>query len=455
MGTKNKSNKEIINNNKLSNIVAIIGRPNVGKSMLFNRLIESREAIVDETSGVTRDRHYGHVEWCGKAFSVIDTGGYIHGSGDSFEPEIRKQVKIAMDEADVILFMVDVITGVTDLDLTVAELVRKSGKKVVLVANKVDNYARQNDANEFYSLGLGEVFCISSINGSGTGELLDKVISLFEKEHTDDTAGLPKFAIVGQPNVGKSSFLNALIGEERSIVTPIAGTTRDSINTHYNSFGFEFLLIDTAGLRRKSKVKEDIEFYSVMRAIKSIEEADVCILMIDATQGLSAQDLNIFHLAEKNNKGIVILVNKWDLVEKDTHSTKKFTEAIKAKIVPFSDVPILFVSVQDKQRIHKALEIALKVYKCRSFKIPTSKLNKIMLPIIEHNPPPATKGKHIKIKYITQMPANTPAFAFFCNMPQYIKEQYKRFIENQLRDNFDLSGVPISIYFRGRDGEEE
>ncbi len=410
---------------------------------------------MDEVSGVTRDRHYGHVEWCGKAFSVIDTGGYIYGSEDVFESEIRKQVKIAIEEADVLLFLVDVITGITDLDLEVACLIRKTNKKVVLVANKVDNSARINDANEFYSLGLGEVFCISSINGSGTGELLDKVVNLFEKEHVDENEGLPKFAIVGQPNVGKSSFLNTLIGEDRSIVTPIAGTTRDSINTRYNAYGFDFLLIDTAGLRRKSKVKEDIEFYSVMRAIRSIEESDVCILMIDAKEGMSAQDINIFHLADKNKKGIVILVNKWDLMEKDTNSSKKYIEAIKAKISPFTDVPILFVSVHEKQRIHKALETAVQVFNARASKISTSKLNKIMLPIIEFNPPPATKGKHIKIKYVTQLPSKTPAFAFFCNMPQYIKEQYRRFIENKLREHFDLAGVPISIYFRGKDGEEE
>ena len=439
----------------MSNIVAIIGRPNVGKSTLFNRLIEAREAIVDEVSGVTRDRHYGHVEWCGKAFSVIDTGGYIHGSEDVFESEIRKQVKIAIEDADILLFMVDVVTGITDLDLEVACLIRKSNKKVVVVVNKVDNSKRIIDANEFYSLGLGEVFCISAVSGSGTGELLDKVVSLFEKEHVDENEGLPKFAIVGQPNVGKSSFLNTLIGEDRSIVTPIAGTTRDSINTRYNAFGFDFLLIDTAGLRRKSRVKEDIEFYSVMRAIRSIEESDVCILMIDAQEGMSAQDINIFHLADKNKKGIVILVNKWDLIEKDTNSSKKYIEAIKAKIAPFTDVPILFVSVHEKQRIHKALETAVEVFNSRAAKIPTSKLNKIMLPIIENNPPPATKGKHIKIKYITQLPSKTPAFAFFCNMPQYIKEQYRRFIENKLRDQFNLSGVPISIYFRGKDGEED
>jgi GTP-binding protein len=439
----------------MSNIVAIIGRPNVGKSTLFNRLIEAREAIVDEVSGVTRDRHYGHVEWCGKAFSVIDTGGYIHGSEDVFESEIRKQVKIAIEEADILLFMVDVITGITDLDLEVAGLIRKSNKKVVIVANKVDNNKRIIDANEFFSLGLGEIYCISAVSGSGTGELLDKVVSLFDKEYVDDTEGLPKFAIVGQPNVGKSSFLNTLIGEDRSIVTPIAGTTRDSINTRYNAYGFDFLLIDTAGLRRKSRVKEDIEFYSVMRAIRSIEESDVCILMIDAQEGMSAQDINIFHLADKNKKGIVILVNKWDLVEKDTNSTKRYIEAIKAKIAPFTDVPILFVSVHEKQRIHKALETAVQVFNNRAAKIPTSKLNKIMLPIIEHNPPPATKGKHIKVKYVTMLPIKTPSFAFFCNMPQYIKEQYRRFIENKLRDNFDLSGVPISIYFRGKDGEED
>lgn len=436
----------------MANIVAIVGRPNVGKSTFFNRLTESRKAIVDEVSGVTRDRHYGKVEWNGRTFSLIDTGGYIHQSGDVFEKEIQRQVQLAVDEASIILFVVDVTEGLTDLDKDVAKLLRKSKKPTLVVANKADNAMRQNETGEFYALGLGEVFGLSSINGSGTGELLDTLVGMFDESHIEET-DLPKLAIIGQPNVGKSSLLNALIGEERTIVTPVAGTTRDTIYTRYQSFGFDFLLIDTAGLRKKRNVKEDIEFYSVMRSIRAIEEADVCLLLIDATKGINGQDINIFRLIERNYKGGVIIVNKWDLVEKDTHSTKKFEAEIREKLAPFDDVPIVFTSVMEKQRIHKSLEIALEVYKRKIQKIPTSKLNKILLPLVEHNPPPSLKGKNISIKYITQLPGHHPAFAFFCNLPQYIKDPYKRFLENKIRENFDFSGVPITIYFRSKDGE--
>ncbi len=440
----------------MSNIVAIVGRPNVGKSTLFNRLIESRKAIVDEQSGVTRDRHYGHAEWTGKRFSVIDTGGYVKGSDDIFEGEIRKQVDIAIEEATVILFVVDVESGVTDLDDAVANMLRKSKKKIFLVVNKVDNNSRINDASVFYKFGLGEPFCLSSINGGGTGELLDAVVAEFPNDYVDPHEGLPKFAIIGQPNVGKSSLLNTLIGEERTIVTNIAGTTRDTINQRYSKFGHDFILVDTAGLRRKARVKEDVEFYSVLRSIRAIEDSDVCILMIDAENGLTAQDLAIFHLLEKNKKGAIIVVNKWDLVEdKDSQSAKKFADKIKEKLLPFSDVPILFTSVHTKQRIFQVLETAVKVYESRKQKIPTSKLNKVMLPIIEGNPPAATKGKHIKIKYIAQLPTPVPQFAFFCNHPKYITESYRRFLENKLRDNFDLSGVPINIFFRAKDKGDE
>ncbi|MES2874326.1 MAG: ribosome biogenesis GTPase Der [Bacteroidota bacterium] len=431
----------------MSNIVAIVGRPNVGKSTLYNRLTETRKAIVDDYSGVTRDRHYGTAEWTDKHFTVIDTGGYVAHSDDVFEAAIREQVVIAIEEATVILFMVDVVTGITDLDDDIAKLLRRSKKPVFVVVNKVDNNQRLNDASIFYSLGLGEIYSLSAMSGSGTGELLDEVIKHFEDEPEDENQ-LPKYAIVGRPNVGKSSLINALIGKERNIVTPIAGTTRDSIHIHYNQYGHEFMLIDTAGLRKKTKVKENIEFYSVMRTIKALEEADVIILMIDAVEGIESQDINIFHLAEKNKKGVVILVNKWDLIEKNTKTTGVFEDTIRDKIAPFSDVPIVFTSVVEKQRIYKSLEAASKVYENKLKKIPTSKLNDVMLPIIENYPPPAVKGKYVKIKYVTQINASSPMFAFFCNLPQYIKEPYKRFIENKLRENFDFTGVPIQIYFR-------
>lgn len=431
----------------MSNIVAIVGRPNVGKSTLYNRLTETRKAIVDDMSGVTRDRHYGLAEWIGKPFTVVDTGGYVAHSEDVFEAAIREQVMIAIEEATVILFMVDVTTGITDLDDSIADILRRSKKPVLVVANKVDNNALINESHIFYSLGLGDIYCISSMTGSGTGELLDEVVSHFQEEQ-EEASTLPKFTIVGRPNVGKSSLINALIGKDRNIVTPIAGTTRDSIHIHYNQFGHEFMLIDTAGLRKKTKVKENIEFYSVMRTIKAIEEADVNILMIDAVDGIESQDINIFHLAEKNKKGIVILINKWDLIEKNHKTTKVFEETIKERLSPFTDVPIIFTSVIEKQRIFKAIEAATAVFENKTKKIPTSKLNDVMLPIIENNPPPALKGKHIKIKYITQIQASSPMFAFFCNLPQYIKDPYKRFLENKLRENFDFTGVPIQIFFR-------
>lgn len=431
----------------MANIMAIVGRPNVGKSTLYNRLTESRKAIVDDFSGVTRDRHYGEAEWIGKKFTVIDTGGYVHGSEDVFEAAIREQVLIAIEEASVILFMVDVTTGITDLDDEIARLLRRSKKPVYVVVNKVDHALLQQETAIFYSFGLGEIYPISSATGSGTGELLDEAVKHFEDLPEDETE-LPKYAVVGRPNVGKSSFINALIGKERNIVTPVAGTTRDSIRIHYNQFGHEFMLIDTAGLRRKAKVRENIEFYSVMRTIKALEEADVVILMLDAEEGIEAQDINIFRLAEKNKKGIIILVNKWDLIEKNHKTTNVFEEMIQEKISPFTDVPIVFTSVIDKQRIFKAIEVAREVYNNKTKTIPTSKLNDVLLPIIENYPPPATKGKYIKIKYITQLKGRSPMFAFFCNLPQYIKEPYKRFIENKLREHFDFTGVPIQIYFR-------
>lgn len=433
----------------MSNIVAIVGRPNVGKSTFFNRLIKRREAIVDAVSGVTRDRHYGKSDWNGVEFSLIDTGGYVVGSDDIFEAEIDKQVELAIDEADAIIFMVDVESGVTGMDEEVAALLRKVDKPVFLAINKVDNGARAADAVEFYSLGLGEYYTIASINGSGTGELLDALVdALPEKEETEEDE-LPRFAVVGRPNAGKSSFINALIGEDRYIVTDIAGTTRDAIDTKYNRFGFEFNLVDTAGIRRKAKVKEDLEFYSVMRSVRAIEHSDVCLLLVDATRGFDSQVQNIFWLAERNRKGIVILVNKWDLVEnKESNTLKDFEKHIRKEIEPFTDVPVVFISALTKQRIFKAIETAVEVYKNRSKKIKTSVMNDTMLPIIEHNPPPAYKGKYVKIKYCMQLPTPQPQFAFFCNLPQYVREPYKRFLENQLRKQFDFHGVPVAVYFR-------
>lgn len=434
----------------MNNIVAIVGRPNVGKSTFFNRLIQRREAIVDSVSGVTRDRNYGKSEWNGKEFSVIDTGGYIKGSDDIFEAEIRRQVELAIDEADIIVFVVDVEEGITPMDEEVAKLLRKVTKPVLLAVNKVDNAMRESDAVEFYNLGLGEYYTIAGMSGSGTGELLDALVDLLPEavEPDEDAEALPRFAVVGRPNAGKSSFINALIGEDRYIVTDIAGTTRDAIDTKYNRFGFEFNLVDTAGIRRKAKVKEDLEFYSVMRSVRAIEHSDICILVIDATRGFEGQDQSIFWLAEKNRKGVVILVNKWDLIEKDTMSTRDYERKIREELQPFTDVPILFVSALTKQRLLKALETSVQVFENRKQRIQTSKLNDLMLPIIENNPPPALKGKYIKIKYCMQLPTQTPQFVFFCNLPQYVKEPYKRFIENKLRENFDFSGVPIDIYFR-------
>ncbi|RWX03815.1 ribosome biogenesis GTPase Der [Flavobacterium cerinum] len=434
----------------MNNIVAIVGRPNVGKSTFFNRLIQRREAIVDSVSGVTRDRNYGKSEWNGKEFSVIDTGGYIKGSDDIFEAEIRRQVELAIDEADVIIFLVDVEEGITPMDAEVAKLLRKVTKPVMVAVNKVDNSMREKDAVEFYNLGLGEYFTIAGMSGSGTGDLLDALVKLLPDAVAPDenAIALPRFAVVGRPNAGKSSIINALIGEDRYIVTDIAGTTRDSIDTAYNRFGFEFNLVDTAGIRRKAKVKEDLEFYSVMRSVRAIEHSDICILVIDATRGFEGQDQSIFWLAEKNRKGVVILVNKWDLVEKDTMSTRDYERKIREELQPFTDVPILFVSAITKQRLIKALETAVEVFENRKQRIATSKFNETMLPIIEAMPPPALKGKYVKIKFCMQLPTATPQFVFFCNMPQYVKEPYKRFLENKMREIYNLSGVPIDIYFR-------
>jgi GTPase len=432
----------------MGNIVAVVGRPNVGKSTFFNRLIQRREAIVDAVSGVTRDRHYGKSDWNGKEFSLIDTGGYVVGSDDVFEAEIDKQVELAIDEADAIIFVVDVETGVTGMDEDVAKLLRKVKKPVFLAVNKVDNSKRAEDAVEFYALGLGDYYTIAAINGSGTGDLLDAVVKALPEKEEVEESNLPRFAVVGRPNAGKSSFINALIGEDRYIVTDIAGTTRDSIDTKYNRFGFEFNLVDTAGIRRKAKVKEDLEFYSVMRSVRAIEHSDVCLVVVDATRGFDSQVQNIFWLAEKNRKGVVILVNKWDLVEKETKTANEFEKLIRKKVEPFTDVPIVFISVLNKQRIFKAIETAVEVYKNKSKKIKTSVLNDTLLPIIDNYPPPANKGKFVKIKYIMQLPTPQPQFAFFCNLPQYVKEPYKRFLENKLREHFDFNGVPVTVYMR-------
>lgn len=432
----------------MSKIVAIVGRPNVGKSTLFNRLTESREAIVDEVSGVTRDRNYGKANWNGVDFSVIDTGGYVENSDDIFEEEINKQVILAIEEADAIIFLTDVTVGIHELDRSVSSMLRRSKKQIFLVVNKVDNNERLTDATEFYSLGLGDYFPLSSINGSGTGELLDAVVKALPEEKPEEETDLPRVAIVGRPNVGKSSLVNSLLGEERNIVTPIAGTTRDSIYTRYNKYNHDFMLVDTAGLRKKAKVSEDLEFYSVMRAVKTIENSDICLLLVDATRGIEAQDINILSLIQKNSKGMIILVNKWDLVEKDNKTTLRFEQDIREKTSPFTDYPILFISATNKQRIHKILELVAEVHGNRTRKIQTAKLNEVMLEAIKVNPPPSLKGKYIRIKYVTQLPTHTPTFAFFCNLPQYVKDPYKRYLENRLRENFSLTGVPIKIFFR-------
>ncbi len=434
----------------MSNIIAIVGRPNVGKSTLFNRLTESSNAIVKEVSGVTRDRLYGRGEWNGFQFSVIDTGGYVQGSEDIFEEEIRKQVIIAIEEANVILFMLDVTTGIVDLDESVAKLLRKSKKKVFVIANKVDNTGRIGLSSEFYQFGLGDVYDLSATNGSGTGEILDDVVKCFDIEDASvrETDELPRIAIVGKPNVGKSSLVNALTGEVRNIVTDISGTTRDSINTRYKGFGFDFMMVDTAGIRKKAKVTEDLEYYSVLRSVRTIESADVCIFMIDATEGIQKQDLHIYYVIEKNSKGVVVVVNKWDLVEKETNTMMEYEEKIRAQLAPFNDVPIIFTSTITKQRLHKAVEAAMTVYENRTKKIATSVINDVMLEVIAATPPPSIKGKYIRIKYIQQLPTYGPSFAFFCNLPQYIPDSYKRFLENRLREKFDFCGVPVRIYFR-------
>lgn len=435
----------------MGNLVAIVGRPNVGKSTLFNRLTKSRQAIVNEQAGTTRDRQYGKSEWLGKEFSVVDTGGWVVNSDDVFEEEIRKQVMLAIDEADVILFVVDVMNGVTDLDMEVAEILRRSKTPVLLVANKTDNNDLQYNAAEFYSLGLGDPYCVSALSGSGTGDLLDLVLSKFKKETpeilNDD---IPRFAVVGRPNAGKSSIINAFIGEDRNIVTEIAGTTRDSIYTRYNKFGFDFYLVDTAGIRKKNKVSEDLEYYSVIRSIRSIENSDVCILMLDATRGIEGQDLNIFSLVQRNQKGLVVVVNKWDLIEDKTAKVMKgYEDAIRNRLAPFTDFPIVFTSALTKQRILKVLELAKEVYQARTTRIPTARLNEELLPLIEAYPPPSNKGKYIKIKYITQLPnTQVPSFVFFANLPQYVKEPYRRFLENKIRERWKLSGTPINIFIR-------
>jgi GTP-binding protein len=433
----------------MSNLIAIVGRPNVGKSTLFNRLTESRDAITDDTPGTTRDRHYGKSEWGGREFTVIDTGGYISGSEDVFETEINKQVKMAVEECDLVIFVTDTRTGITDLDESVAELLRKTRKPILIAVNKVDNSAMIPQTAEFYSLGVGEVFPVSAISGSGTGELLDEIIKHLKPETETDEPDIPRFAVVGRPNVGKSSLVNALLGTEKHIVTPVAGTTRDTIHTRYNRFGFDFFLVDTAGLRKKSKVSEDIEFYSVMRTIRAIEACDVALLMLDATQGLEAQDLNILHLIEKNHKGLVVLVNKWDLVEKDHKSTEAYKKIILERTAPFTDFPVIFTSALTKQRVLKALEEAVTVYQNRKKRVSTSELNEFLQETIENYPPPAVKGKLIHIKYATQLPNQAcPTFVFFCNSPQYVKDPYRRYLENKLREKFDFSGSPLRIFMR-------
>lgn len=430
-------------------LVAIVGRPNVGKSTLFNRLVGQRQAIVDSEAGTTRDRHYGKTDWNGREFSIIDTGGYSVNSEDIFEDEIRRQVLLAIDEADVILFLVEVGTGVTDLDMMMAEILRRAGKKTILVCNKVDNYDLIYSSNDFYSLGLGDPVCISSMSGSGTGDLMDEILKRLPEDcSAEEEADLPRITVVGRPNVGKSSLTNALLGQERNIVTNIAGTTRDSIHTRYNKFGMDFYLVDTAGMRKKGSTMEDLEFYSVMRSIRAIEASDVCILMIDAQQGLESQDLNIHNLIVRNRKGCVIVVNKWDLVEKENNTMKQWREFIASKLAPFNDIPVIFTSVLQKQRIMEVLQTALRVYASRRRRIPTSEFNDYMLPIIEQTPPPTTKGKYIRIKYAMQLPTPTPQFVFFANLPQYVRENYRRFIENTIREHWDFSGVPIQIYFR-------
>ena len=432
----------------MSNVVAIIGRPNVGKSTLFNRLVKRREAIVDSTSGVTRDRHYGNSEWNGKKFTLIDTGGYFIGSNDRYEKEIHKQVKIAIDESDCILFLVDVEIGLNSSDMDVAKLLRQSSKPVFLVVNKVDNSTRLSDSSEFYSLGISKQFNISAINGSGTGDLLDELVKSFTIANGDKKDDLPRFAVIGRPNAGKSSFINSLIDEKRNIVNDEAGTTRDSIETYYNKYGFNFYLVDTAGIRKKSKILENIEFYSVMRSIKSIENSDICILIYDACREFDSQVKNIFWLAAKNHKGIVIVVNKWDLIDKKNNSTEEFIKKIKKEISPFTDVPIIFVSAINNQRIHKSIQTALNVFERRKNRIPTKSLNDYLLPIILRTPPPAIKGKYIKVKFVRQLPSKHPQFTFFCNLPQYVKEPYKRFLENKIREKYDFTGITIDIFLR-------
>ena len=431
-------------------LVAIVGRPNVGKSTLFNRLVGMRQAIVDDTAGVTRDRHYGRCEWCGREFSVVDTGGYTSNSEDVFESAIRRQVEIAIDEADLVLFLVEAGTGITDYDSEIAGVLRRSRKPVILCVNKVDTGDKMFDTYQFYSLGLGDIFAISSATGSGTGDLLDAICKALpeESDAADPYSGLPRITIVGKPNVGKSSLTNALLGQERNIVTPVAGTTRDSIETHYNKFGHEFMLVDTAGIRKKGKVHEDLEFYSVMRSIRAIEHSDVCIMMIDATTGMEAQDMNIFNLIVRNRKACVLVVNKWDLFIKDSNTLKEYDRSLRERIAPFDDVPIIFTSVVKMQRIQDVLDAAAEVYANYSQKIPTARLNEALLPVVEETPPPAWKGKYVKIKYLTQLPTKFPAFAFFCNLPQYVKDPYKRFLENQLREHFNLRGCPVQVYIR-------